>query len=142
VTDHITKKHRSWNMSRIRSRGTKPELAVRSALKRLGLHFRGHVKRLPGSPDILLPGQRTVIFVHGCFWHRHKNCKFAYSPKSNLDFWERKFRSNVDRDRRIRRKLRELGWTVRIVWECQTRKASCLDKLLRRVSSIQPSEAV
>jgi DNA mismatch endonuclease (patch repair protein) len=133
VTDRITKQRRSWNMSRIRAKDTKPELAVRSLLHRLGFRFRIHVKRLPGCPDIVLPKLRTVVFVNGCFWHRHKNCKFAYSPKSRKNFWEDKFKANVMRDRQRQRDLRRLGWTVRVVWECQAREIANLDKLVRRM---------
>ena len=120
-------------MSRIRAKDTKPELAVRSLLHRLGFRFRIHVKRLPGCPDIVLPKLRTVVFVNGCFWHRHRNCKFAYSPKSRKAFWEEKFRANVMRDRQRQRDLRRLGWTVRVVWECQAREIANLDKLVRRM---------
>jgi DNA mismatch endonuclease (patch repair protein) len=120
-------------MSRIRAKDTKPELAVRSLLHRLGFRFRIHVKRLPGCPDIVLPKLRTVVFVNGCFWHRHKNCKFAYSPKSRKAFWEEKFSANVMRDRQRQRDLRRLGWTVHVIWECQAREIGNLDKLVRRM---------
>jgi DNA mismatch endonuclease (patch repair protein) len=133
VTDRITKQRRSWNMSRIRAKDTKPELAVRSLLHRLGFRFRIHVKRLPGCPDIVLSRLQTVVFVNGCFWHRHKNCKFAYSPKSRKAFWEEKFKANVARDRQLQRKLGKLGWTVHVIWECQTHKVEILDKLVRRI---------
>lgn len=133
MTDRITKQRRSWNMSRIRAKDTKPELAVRSLLHRLGFRFRIHVKRLPGCPDIVLSRLRTVVFVNGCFWHRHKNCKFAYSPKSRKAFWEEKFKANVTRDRQLQRKLGKLGWTVHVIWECQTHKVDILDKLVRRM---------
>src|SRR5580693_7162090 len=120
-------------MSRIRAKDTKPELAVRSLLHRLGFRFRIHVKRLPGCPDIVLSRLQTVVFVNGCFWHRHKNCKFAYSPKSRKAFWEEKFKANVARDRQLQRKLGKLGWTVHVIWECQTHKVEILDKLVRRI---------
>jgi len=105
-------------MSRIRSRDTGPELLVRSALHRAGYRFRLHRKDLPGRPDIVLPKYHTVVFVHGCFWHRHKGCKLAYTPKSRVAFWKKKFQSNVDRDRRKARALRQLGWHVITIWEC------------------------
>ncbi len=133
MTDRITKQRRSWNMSRIRAKNTKPELSVRSLLHRLGFRFRIHVRRLPGCPDIVLPKWRTVVFVNGCFWHRHKNCKFAYSPKSRRAFWEEKFTANIMRDRQRQRDLRRLGWTVVVVWECQAREIGNLDKLVRRM---------
>lgn len=142
MTDRITKERRSWNMARIRSKNTKPELVVRSLLHRLGFRFRLHVKQLPGSPDIVLPKLRTVVFVNGCFWHRHPNCKFAYSPKSRRRFWENKFRSNVDRDRLLRRELTKLGWKVRVIWECQTRDILHLEALLRRAFVVHEPHAL
>lgn len=107
-------------MSRIRGKDTTPEVAVRSALHRLGYRFRLHRRDLPGRPDIVLPKHGTVIFVHGCFWHRHARCRYAYTPKSRVEFWQRKFQQNVERDRRVQRELRRLGWKVIVVWECET----------------------
>jgi DNA mismatch endonuclease (patch repair protein) len=133
VVDRISREHRSWNMSRIRGTDTTPERLVRSALHRLGFRFRLSKSRLPGRPDVVLPRHRTVVFVHGCFWHRHRDCRFAYTPKSNLRFWERKFAENVERDRRTTRKLRSLGWKVVTVWECETRDR---DRLLRRLERL------
>ena len=118
--DTLSKANRSWNMSRIRSANTKPELVVRSLLHCLGYRFRLHRKDLPGKPDIVLPKYHTVIFVHGCFWHRHNSCKYAYTPKSRRRFWTEKFGHNVARDRRAQRNLRRLGWKVMLVWECET----------------------
>src|SRR5690242_15759999 len=106
-------------MSRIRGSNTKPEIKVRSALHQSGYRFRIHRRDLPGRPDIVLPGYRTVVFVHGCFWHRHKRCKFAYSPKTRPEFWQNKFSSNVARDQRNASQLRRLGWRVATVWECE-----------------------
>ena len=106
-------------MSRIRDRDTKPEKVVRSALHRMGFRFRLHRRDLPGSPDIVLPKHGAVIFVHGCFWHRHARCRYAYTPKSRVEFWQRKFQQNVERDRRVQRELRRLGWKIIVVWECQ-----------------------
>lgn len=117
--DKLTPEKRSWNMSRIRSRNTSPELAVRSALHKAGYRFRIHRKDLPGSPDIILPKYQTVIFVHGCYWHRHQNCKAAATPKTNIEFWTEKFRENVDRDKRNRTALENLNWKVLVVWECE-----------------------
>src|SRR5690242_16161900 len=96
--DRLDKIRRSWNMSRIKGQNTTPEIAVRSMLHRAGFRFRLHAKALPGKPDIVLAGLRTVIFVHGCFWHRHTGCKLCYMPKSNIDFWTAKFAGNVERD--------------------------------------------
>jgi DNA mismatch endonuclease (patch repair protein) len=118
--DRISKKRRSWNMSRIRGRDTKPELVVRSLLHRMGYRFRLHRKDLPGKPDIVLPKYRTVVFVHGCFWHRHSGCKYAYVPKSRVKFWQGKFERNIERDAEVRSALRALGWQVLVVWECET----------------------
>ena len=107
-------------MSRIRGKDTKPELRVRSQLHRMGYRFRLHRKDLPGRPDIVLPKYDTVIFVHGCFWHRHKGCRFAYTPKTRVAFWETKFEQNVRRDRRNDAALRKRGWRIIRIWECRT----------------------
>ena len=128
--DRISKEHRSWNMSRIRGKDTAPELTVRSLLHRLGYRFRLHPKDLPGKPDIVLPKYQTVIFVHGCYWHRHKKCRYAYTPKTRIDFWKKKFEENVKRDTLTRKRLRELGWRIIIVWECQIRDLEALAKRL------------
>ena len=118
MTDRISKEHRSWNMSRIRGKNTKPELILRSLLHRAGYRFRLHAPDLPGKPDIVLPKYRTIIFVHGCFWHRHEGCANATMPKSRTEFWEEKFRRTVERDEMKQRQLEELGWKVVTVWEC------------------------
>lgn len=105
-------------MSRIRSRDTKPEIALRKALHALGLRFRLDNRRLPGKPDIVLPRYKAAVFVHGCFWHRHEGCKVATTPKSNTDFWVQKFDRNVARDARVAGELEALGWRVFVAWEC------------------------
>ena len=128
--DRLSRGHRSWNMSRIKSRDTSPELKVRSILHSSGYRFRLHRKDLPGKPDIVLPKYRTVIFVHGCFWHRHLDCKYAYTPKSNIEFWEKKFTANIQRDLRSKRLLQEQGWTVIVVWECQVNNQEILGSYL------------
>jgi len=120
--DSLTKEKRSWNMSRIRSGNTNPEMQVRSLLHRAGYRFRIHDRKLPGRPDIVLPKYKTVIFVHGCFWHRHEGCKFAYHPKSRTEFWEEKFNATVERDRKKTAELRSAGWRVIEVWECELEK--------------------
>ncbi|WP_373653311.1 very short patch repair endonuclease [Schlesneria sp. DSM 10557] len=117
-------------MSRIRNRDTKPELIVRSLLHRMGYRFRLHRKDLPGKPDIVLPKYRTVIFVHGCFWHRHKGCRFAYTPKSRIEFWNDKFATNCRRDASVMASLAERGWNTVIIWECQVSNASYLARVL------------
>jgi len=116
--DTIPPEHRSWNMSRIKGKNTGPEVLVRSLLHILGYRFRLHRKDLPGKPDIVLPKFRTVIFVNGCYWHRHVHCPLAYIPKTNVAFWLSKFEENEKRDRRNYELLLNLNWKVRVVWEC------------------------
>ena len=132
MVDRLTVSHRSWNMSRIGGKDTKPEKIVRSLLHRMGYRFRLHRKDLPGKPDLVLPKYHTVVFVHGCFWHRHKGCKYAYTPKSRPEFWQAKFDANVDRDRRAQRELRRRGWRVLTIWECQTAQLQSLARRLDR----------
>jgi DNA mismatch endonuclease, patch repair protein len=131
--DVISKERRSWNMSRIRSKNTRPELMVRSILHRNGYRFRLHAQELPGRPDIVLPKWKTVVFVNGCFWHRHKDCPFAYSPKSRKAFWQAKFRGTVRRDARKNQALVSLGWNVEIVWECELTDPEGLQERLRLI---------
>lgn len=119
-------------MSRIRQRNSAPELVVRSCLHRLGLRFSLHSVRLPGTPDIVLAKHRTVVFVHGCFWHRHRGCKKATTPKTRTVFWTEKFLANVKRDRRVRRQLATEGWRVMTIWECQTKSRVRLESYLKR----------
>ena len=116
---HKISEQRSRNMSAIKSKNTKPEIAVRKLLHSMGYRFRLHRKDLPGSPDIVLPKYKTVIFVHGCFWHRHQNCKYASNPKTRREFWEKKFKENIERDKKTQEKLKNLGWKTKIVWECE-----------------------
>lgn len=118
--DRLSREKRSWNMSRIRGRDTQPELVVRSMLHKMGYRFRLHSSLLPGKPDIVLPRYKTVIFVHGCFWHRHPGCKYAYHPKSRQEFWEKKFQQNIERHRVVNTKLETLSWHVVVIWECET----------------------
>ena len=132
MTDVFTKSKRSEVMSRIKGRNTKPELAVRSLLHRMGYRFRLHKADLPGKPDIVLPRYKTVIFVHGCFWHRHKDCRFAYTPKSRTEFWLKKLESNVIRDIQVKSDLEILGWRVITVWECELRD---MDQLSRKIAA-------
>ena len=121
-------------MAAIRSASTKPELKLRCALWRQGFRYRVNVKRLPGSPDIVLPKYRTVIFVHGCFWHGHKDCKNATIPKTNTDFWTAKIAQNQQRDQEAWRQLEAKGWNVIIVWECQLKKNS-LEETINQVEA-------
>ena len=130
VVDSAT---RSRIMSAIGARNTVPELAVRKALQAAGLRFRLHRRDLPGRPDIVLPKYRTVVFVHGCFWHRHSGCRYATTPASNVLFWQQKFAGNVERDARQRRALRGAGWRVLTIWECQSRSLPVLGTLISRI---------
>ena len=116
---HKVSEQRSRNMSAIKSKNTKPEIKVREILHSMGYRFRLHRKDLPGSPDIVLPKYKTVIFVHGCFWHRHENCKYASTPKTRQEFWEAKFRENINRDKLNQENLSSKGWKIIIVWECE-----------------------
>ncbi len=135
---------RSRNMAAIRGRDTSPELKVRSLLHRLGYRFRLHRRDLPGSPDIVLPRHRTLVFVHGCFWHRHPGCSRTTTPKTRADFWARKFEQNEERDQRQQRQLREMGWSVMVVWECELRDLPSLTARLvrigRSVGGIRPDQ--
>jgi DNA mismatch endonuclease, patch repair protein len=131
--DVLTPEQRRKNMSAIRGRDTIPERAVRSCLYRLGFRFRLHSPKLPGRPDIVLPRYRTVVFVHGCFWHRHPGCRFATTPASRQEFWQRKFQQNVERDRQAQERLQEAGWTVLVVWECQIRETESMIRELGRI---------
>ena len=119
MVDFLTPAQRSERMSRIRGKDSQPELALRRVLHRLGLRYRLHAKELPGKPDLVFPRYKTVVFVHGCFWHRHEGCKIATTPKSNTPFWVEKFDKNVVRDSRVATTLRDLGWHVFVVWECE-----------------------
>jgi DNA mismatch endonuclease (patch repair protein) len=120
-------------MSGIRGKDTKPERFVRSALHRAGLRFRLHAK-LPGKPDLVLPKYHTVVFVHGCFWHRHAGCRYATTPASNAGFWLEKFAANKQRDAVVKRRLRKLGWQVRVVWACQLNQRK-MDALIAKIRS-------
>lgn len=121
MTDIVDSKRRSEIMSRIKGRDTLPEIRVRRVAHRLGFRFRLYRKDLPGTPDIVFPRYRAVVFVHGCFWHRHAGCRYAYSPKTRVRFWSEKFQKNVARDRNNEKLLDELGWRVLVIWECETR---------------------
>jgi len=134
--DRISQEHRSWNMSRIKSQNTKPEILVRSTLHRMGYRFRLHgriSKRLfpkgilPGKPDIVMKKYRTVIFIHGCFWHRHEKCKRASIPKTRTEWWNEKLERNIQRDIKNEKDLQHLGWKVVIIWECEIRNKKLID---------------
>ena len=121
--DNLSKEHRSWTMSHIKSKDTAPELYIRSLLHRNGFRFRLHVKELPGKPDIVLPKYKTIVEVRGCFWHQHKNCKRATIPATDTKYWSRKFKKNISRDKTNQKKLELLGWRVVVIWECELKKA-------------------
>jgi DNA mismatch endonuclease (patch repair protein) len=132
MADVLTPKQRSFNMSRIRSRDTRPEMIVRSIVHRLGYRYRLHKKDLPGKPDVVLVRHRKIIDVHGCFFHMHK-CRYgSVVPATNAKFWKTKRLSNVERDRHNLRALRREGWKVLIVWECETRNPASLHKRLQK----------
>ena len=130
MTDHITPSERSENMRAIRSKNTSPEKRVRSVAHRLGLRFRLHRSDLPGSPDMVFPKSRVVLFVHGCFWHRHEKCPRATTPKTNTDYWCGKFKRNTERDAENRKKLEEDGWRVLVIWECETKTQESIEVFL------------
>lgn len=133
MTDVFDRATRSRIMSGIRGKNTKPELVVRSFLHRQGLRFRLHTK-LPGKPDLVFPRLRTVLFVHGCFWHRHAGCRYATTPASNARFWREKFEVNVLRDEHVKRELRAAGWKVKVIWACELNDSRLL-RLARDIAS-------
>lgn len=129
--DIVTPEKRSKMMSGIRGKNTAPEVAVRKLAHRLGYRFRLHRRDLPGSPDLVFPCLKKVIFVHGCFWHRHPGCKLAYTPKSNTDFWLKKLNANVCRDTAAQQALAILGWESMVVWECEVAKPLLLSQKIQ-----------
>jgi DNA mismatch endonuclease (patch repair protein) len=138
MADVHTPAQRSFNMSRIRGRDTKPEKLLRSMLHRRGLRFRKNVAALPGKPDIVLPKHKAVVLVHGCYWHRHPGCRFTTTPASNAPFWIRKFDDTVARDRAAEQALKERGWRVFTVWECALREtpSAAVERLVAHILSI------
>ena len=136
MADNHTKEVRSMNMSHIRSTNSKPEEIVRKYLFSQGFRYRKNVKDLPGKPDIVLPKYRTIIFVNGCFWHKHDCPRFVW-PSTNQEYWKPKIFGNVERDRKNISMLKSTGWKVLIVWECELKKAIALDRLVRLVQEIK-----
>ena len=129
--DRVDAATRSRMMSAIRGKDTAPERTVRSLAHRLGYRFRLHGRHLPGTPDLVFPRLRTALFVHGCYWHRHVGCRYCYEPKSNVEFWRRKFEGNVRRDAAAVAELRSMGWRPTVVWECEVRDLDALSYRLR-----------
>lgn len=142
MTDSLSKAKRSWNMSRVRSKDTKPEIFVRRLLHSDGYRFRLHKAGLPGKPDIVLAKYKTVVFVHGCFWHSHSGCSDATTPKTRTEFWTKKLEDNVSRDKRNTVALRNLGWNVVVVWECELKNAERLLKRLRKEITKSSNKAI
>ncbi len=136
MSDKLTPEKRSWNMSRIKGKDTKIEVEVRKYLFSKGYRFRKNDKRYPGKPDIVLPKYHVAIFVHGCFWHRHEGCKDATTPKTRTEFWLEKFDKNVKNDQIKQEKLRELGWKVIVIWECELKRSfqETMDKVEKELT--------
>lgn len=124
--DIVSPEHRSKIMSKIRGKNTKPEMVVRSLCHEMGFRFRLHRRDLPGAPDLVFPKHGLCMFVHGCFWHRHPECKYAYMPKSRVDFWQNKLAKNVERDLKTQQALINMGWRVVTIWECHTKNRDLL----------------
>lgn len=137
MADVHTPEQRSYNMSRIRGKNTKPEELVRRYLFAQGFRYRKNDARFPGKPDIVLPKYKTVIFVNGCFWHAHEGCKYFVWPKSNVDFWKRKINGNIQRDLRNNQLLSEQGWNVIVIWECQLKKSTFDETMQHLVGQIK-----
>jgi DNA mismatch endonuclease (patch repair protein) len=130
--DTLSRSERSKRMALIRSAHTKPEIIVRSITHSCGYRYRLHDPDLPGKPDLVFPRLRKVVFVHGCFWHRHPRCSLARLPKSRLDFWVPKLTQNRERDLKNIARLREDGWNVKVIWECEIKKAAHVEKKIKR----------
>ncbi len=133
--DRFTPEKRRRIMASVRSHDTEPEKPVRSMLHRMGFRFRLHVSRLPGKPDIALTRHKKAVFVHGCFWHGHKNCSRAARPATNTAFWNKKIDGNMKRDARVKGQLRTLGWKICTVWQCQIRRRDGLQRKLKAFMS-------
>lgn len=127
--DKLSAERRSGNMRQILAENTSPELCFRRLLHRAGYRFRLHRKDLPGKPDLVFPSRKAIIFVHGCFWHQHRTCCDGHTPKSRTEYWIPKLNRNIERDKRVRRELRALGWRVLVVWECELKSP---ERVLRR----------
>ena len=137
----INKSKRSYNMSKIKGKDTRPELIVRKILYKKGYRYRLHGTKVIGKPDIIFEKRKKIIFVHGCFWHRHENCKYSTFPKTNRAFWNKKFDDNIKRDDTVKKQLLEMGYNVMIIWECQTKDVSSLEaKMLEFIGPLKLME--
>lgn len=132
MADIFSKAKRSEIMSKISGKETKPEILVRKFLFAQGFRYRKNDKRLPGKPDIVLPKYKTLIFVHGCFWHGHQNCKKSALPQTNYEFWKNKIQKNVVRDKSKQRELKKLGWKLVVIWQCQMKNRELFEKAMKR----------
>lgn len=139
MSDHLSAEKRSWNMSHIRSKYSKPETLVRKYLFSKGFRYRKNVKQLPGCPDIVLPKYKTVIFVNGCFWHKHDCPRFVW-PSSNIEYWRSKILGNFERDKKNYSELQSLGWNVLIIWECELKKKTIDDTMCRIENQLRSKE--
>ena len=137
MADVHTPEQRSYNMSRIHSKNTKPEELVRKFLFSQGFRYRKNDARLPGKPDIVLPKYKTVVFVNGCFWHGHEGCRYFVWPKNNAEFWKEKITGKIQRDKRNHHLLEEQGWRVIEIWECELKKKSAQDRLEHLVQELR-----
>ena len=135
VSDVLTKEQWHFNMSHIRGKDTRPEETVRKYLFSKGCRYRKNDSRYPGKPDLVLPKYHTVIFVHGCFWHRHPGCRYATTPSTSREFWQRKFDQNVARDRKVQKQLEADGWNVIVVWECEISRKTDREERLERLEN-------
>jgi DNA mismatch endonuclease (patch repair protein) len=131
--DILTKQQRSYCMSRIRSKNTAPEKRIRKFLTNYGLKYRLNVSKLPGKPDVVISRIKKVIFINGCFWHQHKNCKKQSMPKSNQQYWIKKLNRNVQKQKEDIKKLKKLGWSPYLIWECQTKNERFINQRLRKI---------
>lgn len=131
--DNLTQKQRKYCMSRIRSKNTKPEKAVITILDKLNIRYNIHARVLPGTPDIVIPEINKIIFINGCFWHQHKNCKRANMPKTNKEYWIKKLNHNKKKQNTDIKNLRKLGWSISVIWECQTKDDLTLTKKIKRI---------
>ena len=140
MSDVHSPETRSYNMSMIRAKDTKPEEKLRKALFSRGFRYRKNDRRLPGKPDIVLPKYKAVVFVNGCFWHAHEGCKYFVMPKTRVEFWNKKINGNVERDKKQYSELKSLGWNVIVVWECELKKGLFDSSLENVIASIRSSK--